>query len=262
MSTEQMMTAAVMETAKAPVGVFALPSGYLDLNTGELHTAVDVREMSGREEDMLSSKQVPEEKKLSALLASCVTRVGPYTERGRIAAIVEELTVGDRVYLLLAIRRVTLGDELPVREECPECKVKNLFVIDLSDLATKPMADPRKRIFDVTLPSGKSARFRVSTGADEARVAKLQKRAAVQMDGISQLMLMRLELLNGEPPSLDAVKDLGLRDRQYLRDQFEEVEGGVDTAIQLECPSCGHEWERDLGTASANFFSRSGTRKR
>lgn len=262
MSTEQMMTAATMEVPKSPVGIYTLPSGYLDTNTNELHTAIEVREMSGREEDMLASKQVPEERKLSALLSACVTRIGPFTERGRIAQIVEELPVGDRVYLLLAVRRVTLGDDLPVREECPECKAKNLFVIDLSNLETKQMADPRKRIFDVSLPSGKTARFRVSTGADEARVAKLQKRAAVQMDGVSQLMLMRLELLNGEPPTLDAVKDLGLRDRQYLRDQFEETEGGVDTAIQLDCPACGHEWERDLGMASANFFSRSGARKR
>lgn len=262
MSTEQMMTAAVMETAKPPIGAYTLPAGYLDLATNELWQDVEVRELRGREEDMLSSRQVPGEKKLSGLLAGCLLRIGPVTDKGRIAKIVDELTVGDRVYLLFAIRRVTLGNDLPVREECPnrDCKAKNLFVIDLSELTIKAMPDPRKRIYDVTLPSGRTARFRASVGADEIRVAKLAKNTKI--DDASQMLLMRLEMVDGEPPTISMLQDMGMRDRAYLREQFEEIEGGIDTSIQLECPSCGHEWEKDLNLASADFFSLSGTRKR
>lgn len=262
MSAEQMMTTAAMETAKPPIGVYTLPAGYIDLASNELWTDVEVRELRGREEDLLASRQVPNEKKLSALLSSCLMRVGPITDKGRIAQIVEELTVGDRVYLLFAIRRVTLGNDLPVREECPNsnCKAKNLFVIDLSELTIKAMPDPRKRIYDVTLPSGRTARFRTSIGADESRVAKQVKRT--QMDEGSQMLLMRLELVDGEPPTIATLQDMGMRDRAFLREQFEAVEGGVDTTIQLDCPSCGQEWEKDLNLASADFFSLSGTRKR
>jgi predicted RNA-binding Zn-ribbon protein involved in translation (DUF1610 family) len=174
---------------------------------------------------------------------------------------VTDLVVGDRVFLLFAIRRVTLGDEMPVRETCPECGVKSLFVIDLgNDLTTKPMDDPRKRIFDVALPSGKSARFRVATGADERNVAKIVKRQ--REDALSQSLLMRLELLDGVQPTVASVRALGLRDRQFLRDQFDVAEGGVDTTLEFACPSCGNEWKGELDLKGSAFFFPGGRRRR
>jgi len=259
---ERIHTVNQMETAKGSNGIFELPCGYLDPRTQELHTEVQVQEITGNEEDMLASQQVPSALKISNLLAGCVVRIGTETDKGLISGMVQNLTVGDRVFLVFAIRRVTLGDELPVREKCPECKTTTLFMVDLAeDLTSRPMKDPTKRIFDVTLPSGTPARFRVSTGHDEAALAKLVKRQKHKSDALSQSLLMRLEMLGDEKPTLKMVKSLGMRDRNFLRDQFQEVEGGVDTALELECPSCGHEWEKDLDLSAANFFFPGGRRK-
>jgi len=259
---ERIHTVRQMETPKGANGVFELPCGYLDPRTRELWTEVQVKEITGNEEDMLASQQVPSAQKISQLLAGCVTRIGNVTDKGLIAGMVQDLTVGDRVFLIFAIRRVTLGDELPVREKCPECKVTTLFMVDLDkDLEPKPMPDPTKRVFDVTLPSGLSARFRVSTGQDEANMAKLVRRQKHKSDALSQAILMRLEMLGDEKPTLKMVKSLGMRDRNFLRDQFQAVEGGVDTALELECPACGHEWEKDLDLSAANFFFPGGRRR-
>jgi hypothetical protein len=128
-------------------------------------------------------------------------------------------------------------------------------MVDLNeDLQARPMKDPMRRVFDVTLPSGASARFRVSTGLDEANIHKLNRRQKHKADGLSQSILMRLELLRGEKPTLPMVKSLGMRDRHFLREQFQETEGGVDTTLELECPACGHEWEKDLDLSATNFF--------
>lgn len=254
-AVEQMHTVQQMETAKGSNGVFTLPCGYLDPVTQELVTEVQVTEITGNEEDMLASDKIPSHAKVTQLLAGCVTRVGSVVDKGLIAGIVQELPIGDRVFLIFAIRRVTLGDELPVRERCPECKTTTLFMVDLAeDLQAKPMKDPKKRVWDVTLPSGKTARFRVSTGRDEAGREKLAKRGKHKADVLSQAIMMRLELLEGEKPTLKMVKSLGMRDRNHLREQYQEVEGGVDTTLELECPSCGHEWEKDLDLGAANFF--------
>jgi hypothetical protein len=260
-AAEQIHTLNQMETAKGSQGVFQLPCGYFDPETQELITEVQVREITGVEEDMLASNQVPGEQKMSQLLSSCVVRVGNVLDRSRVHQMVSDLVIGDRVFLLFAIRRVTLGDELPIREECPHCKVKSLFVINIGEeLKIKPMRDPKVRIHDVQLPSGKSARFRVATGSDEARVAKIIRRQ--REDALSQSLLMRLELLEGVKPDLASVRALGMRDRSFLRDQFEEVEGGVDTTLEFVCPSCGREWERDLDLKGASFFSLGGRRRR
>lgn len=259
---EKIHTIRQMETPKGSNGVFELPCGYIDPRTRELVTEVQVREITGNEEDMLASQQVPSAQKISQLLAGCVTRIGSVTDQGLIAGMVQDLTVGDRVFLIFAIRRVTLGDELPVREKCPECKVTTLFMVDLDkDLTSRPMPDPTKRVFDVMLPSGLAARFRVSTGQDEANMAKLVRRQQHKSDALSQSLLMRLEMLGDEKPTLKMVKSLGMRDRNFLRDQFQAVEGGVDTTLELECPACGHAWEKDLDLSASNFFFPGGRRR-
>jgi len=259
---ERIHTVNQMETPKSCSGIFDLPCGYIDPHTREIITEVQIREITGNEEDMLASQQIPSSQKISSLLAGCVTRIGTITDKGLIAGIVQGLTVGDRVFLIFSIRRVTLGDELPVRERCPECKVTTLFMVDLAkDLTPKPMEDPSKRVFDITLPSGTPARFRVSTGQDEAALAKLVKRQNHKADSLSQSLLMRLELLGDEKPTLKMVKSLGMRDRNFLRDQFQKVEGGVDTSLELECPACGNEWEKDLDLSAASFFFPGGRQR-
>lgn len=258
---EQIHTVNQMETPKSTTGIFELPCGYLDAETQELHTEVEVREITGVEEDMLASKQIPAAQKITALLTGCVARVGTESDPNRISRMVREMLMGDRTFLVFAIRRVTLGDELPVRERCPSCKVETLFMVDLDeDLQAKPMPEPMQRVFDFTLPSGKMARFRVSTGADEARMAKLKQRKQ-SADALSHAILMRLELLEDEKPDLKMVKSLGMRDRMALREEFQRVEGGVDTTLELECPSCGNEWEKDLDLGAASFFFPGGRQK-
>jgi hypothetical protein len=118
------------------------------------------------------------------------------------------------------------------------------------------MPEPRKRTYDVELPSGSLVRFRVSTGRDEVSRAKL--RTQHKGDMISLAMMMRIETIDGEPPTLDKITDLSLRDRVFLRKRFEEVEGGLDLEVELICPKCEYEWKKDL-ELTPDFFSPSET---
>jgi len=259
MSVENTIAAAQMETPKSTVGVYTLPCGWIDPE-GELVTDVQIREMTGNEEDMMASTKIQPHEKVTLLLAGCTERLGSVTDKGKLTRLMDDLTLGDRLYLLFAIRRTTLGDELPVRETCPECGDRSLYVLDLSELKVEPMADPKKRVFDVKLPSGVDARFRVSTGDGERKALKFTKKGGT--DALSLALLMRLELLNGEPPNLKGVKDLSLKDRLKLREEFQKVEGGIDTALDLECPACSHEWEEDIDIGNRNFFFPSETQNR
>lgn len=257
MSVEQIMAVQQMETPHSGHGVFELPCGYVDPATNELYVDVEVREITGFEEDMLASDKIPAEQKMDLLIGSCVTRIGDITEPGSIKKIVRNLATGDQVFLLFAIRRVTLGDDMPVREKCPSCGTTSLFQTDLSELEVKPMDDRRKRVFDVDLPSGKKVRYRTSTGADSLEVQKILRKS--KADSISLMMMMRLEVVDGEKPTLQMVKKLGMRDRQFLRHAMNATEGGVDTTLELECPSCGHEWKKELNVGAQSFFFPSGT---
>lgn len=239
-----------MEEPKATVGIYELPRGYLD-GDGNLHTEVVVHEITGYEEDMLAAPKVPAAKKMNELLVRCVDRIGTITDRERLTEAVTNLGVGDRVYLLFAIRRTSLGDTYPFEETCPNCGEKKLFTIDLSEMEVKHGAEPATRVFDLTLPTKKTVRFHPMTGADESKMLKLASKGA---DTLSLAMAMRIDMLNGKPPALQDVKALTLRDRNAFRAAYEAVEGGVETTMEVECPGCEHVFERDVEVGDVGFF--------
>mgnify|MGYP001797161558 CR=1 FL=1 len=100
--------------------IFELPVGYLDANGG-LHTTIDVLRMTGEDEEILSAKNLPVMKKLNKILSRCTTAIGTYRDPRQIDDIVQDLTQGDRVYLLFAILRVSLRHYFPFSSRFPPC---------------------------------------------------------------------------------------------------------------------------------------------
>lgn len=233
---------------KATQGIFDLPCGYLTAE-GDLLTEVKVREITGAEEDMLAAKNITGGKKVTQLIASCLERLGPIMDGPSLANAARGLVVGDRVFLMMAIRRVTLGDEFPFEAECIECKRKSLFMVNLSELDIKKTPDPKKRIFSIQLPSGKTAQWHVMTGKEEESAAKWQN-----LDQMSLSLLLRVDMLDGGPPDMDLIKTLSMRDRNALRDAFESVEGGIETELELSCPACGTDFKTELDVGQTGFF--------
>jgi hypothetical protein len=257
MATVQDFVLRSLSDPKASQGIFDLPCGYLD-DSGVLHREVAVREMTGNEEDMLASKNVPVAKKMNELITRCVSRIGTFTDAPQLAKIVQDLPVGDRMFLVFAIRQVSLGDDYPFKAACPECKKESIYNVLLSTLDIKAMPDPSKRVFDDVLPkSGKAFRYRILTGRDEERIGRLSKND----DTLSLAMQMRIELLDGKPPTLADLKALGIKDRNHIRKVFEDVEGGIDTTVDMTCEDCTHDFQTQLDVAQVGFFFPSAAQK-
>jgi len=255
-TTEQMIVENQLREPKSSKGVYDLPCGFID-EDGVLHGEVVVREITGAEEDILAAPKMPAVKKMNELFARCVERLGTISDKEKIAAAVPRLLVGDRVFLMFALRRASLGDDYPFKEKCPECEVEGLFNVDLSTMAVRPMSDCKKRIHDLKLPSGKAVRWHALDGAGEAKLQNIAQRA----DALSLSVLARLDLLDGKPPTMEAVKILSLNDRNALRDDFEDKEGGVDTETEMACSSCGAVFMRDIDVGQKGFFFPSRTPK-
>lgn len=244
-----------LRAPKSSVGGYELPCGYL--LDGTLHTSVVVREITGTEEDIMSSGSLPGAQKVTKVLANCLESVGPIT--GGMHQVVLDLTVGDRVYLMFAIRRATLGDEFPFTSFCPSCDKEGLYSEDLSTLKVKAMPNPSQRIYDFNLPkSGMPVRFRVMTGADEEKLTKMKNTTDEQ----SLALLIRTELLNGKPPTLGDIKKLGMADRNFMRDQMNDNEGSLDTEIEITCEHCSHEYKQPLDIRQEGFFFPNQVQKR
>jgi hypothetical protein len=245
-----------MAVPKATQGIFELPCGYLSPE-GELVTEVKVREITGIEEDMLAAKNIPSGKKITQLITNCLERLGTITDKTELANCVRSLMIGDRVFLMLAIRRVTLGDDFPFEAKCNECDKKNLFSINLAELEVKTTVNRNKRVFDVVLPSGKPARWHVMTGKEEESLSKFQN-----LDQLSLSILVRVDLLEGQPTDMDTIKSLNMKDRNFLRDEcFNVEEGGIETEMDLQCPACGEGFKTELDVGQTGFFFPSRVQK-
>lgn len=244
-----------IEVSKPSVDTYELPCGYVDPD-GQIHTSVTVREMTGDDEETLAARNMPTTKKINKILHRCTESIGPY--RGEaLSRIVMDLTQGDRVFLLMAIRRASLGDEMPFQTTCPSCKEEGRFVLDLADLETKKMADPKLRTYELVLPkTGNKMQMKVLTGRGEEVIAKA---ALKGKDVISNAILARIESMNDKPVTVDDLKELPLIDRNFLRNSWEDKEGGVDTEVQIDCPSCNHAYETELDISQQGFFNPSAT---
>lgn len=246
----QTIASAAAEFPKAPVSVFTLPCGHLDA-AGVLHREVEVREISGNEEDMLNSRTVPGERKLGMLLERCVVRVGSIVEPQQVIQAVQTMRIGDRMFLAIAIRRATLGDDYPFETSCRQCRARGMYRINLDEFVVKPARDPLQSFFEVKLPrSGKVVQFRPLVGRDESAISK----ATSTEDAISLSILSRLVSVDGVPPTLEVAKSLGMQDRNALREEFDDVEGGVDTSTDVTCVKCGTEFAMEVDITQTGFF--------
>jgi hypothetical protein len=239
------------ESPKNAYDSFELPCGFVDAD-GKLHTHCEIKEMTGVEEEILAAKNMTVPKKFHRILSNCITYIGPY-KGDEIDRILPELTQGDRLFLLFAIRRVTLGNEMPFITKCSECNKESQLTIDLSELEIKKMPDPMVRTYDVVLPkSKKQVRMKVLNGRGEDAISR-----AVQsgVDIISNAILARIDAIDGQPPSISVLKSLGLADRNFLKSAWETREGGVDTGVEITCSYCGSEYETDVNIGDSGFFS-------
>jgi hypothetical protein len=241
---------------KAGTGGGTLPCGYLT-DSGELITEVVVREITGAEEDMLASQKIKDYKKMGELIARCTIAVGPVTDRDEIARIIPKLLVGDRVYLFLLIRRVTLGDEYPFRSKCPSCEVEGSFNVDLSSLEVKTMGDAKKRSLELVTPRGRKVTMAPMDGVREERLSTFKN----ENDKATLALAARVVTLEDKPATLGDLKALSLSERNFLRDSYQQLEGGVDTTVDIACPHCGAEFKNELDVTQRAFFFPSVAKK-
>lgn len=245
------------------LGHYELPCGWVD-GDGVLHRDIVLRELTGVEEELLAGRG-DALFRMNKVMANCLQQIGPHENVSGRVQIVNELTVIDRYFLFVALRRSSMGDEYTVESECPSCSEKGRFTVDLGGLGTTDMADPTRRSFSSTTPSGLDYTFHVMTGNDEVWLSK----AKVKLKGEGMLtlnMLCRVDEIAGNRVERDINKRrdfmkavafmgrLGMRDRMSIRKRIQEAEGDLDMSLEFDCASCGHQWSAALDVTDPGFF--------
>lgn len=246
------------------VETFDLIGGYVD-KQGTLHTDFDIREMNGSDEEAISKNEVKTNggKIVRTILERCCERIGTIyksdVKSSEWREIIQSLTVGDQDMMLTRIRQISLGQEIETAYKCPSesCKSDITVFVDVDELEIKPFLGEREIEFE--LPKGgrlkdgtivKRGKLRHPNGLDrEVLDGVMRKNSGLA----NTMMLTRLITeLEGTKVHDDFVRNLSIKDRQYLQDLIKEHNFGIELEVEVTCPDCMETFRASLN--AVNFI--------
>lgn len=219
---------------------------------------IHVRPMTGEEEQILATPRwVKKGKAIDMIFRRCI--------KEPIAT--EELLSVDRTHLLIYLRGISYTPEYDVEIKCPNCSTKFAHVIELDDLDVNlcPEEFGQDSLSGVLPVTKFKYSYRLATGSDEQEISTYrEKRIAEWGDqGEDDTLLYRTALLLDDIEGVTMKKELAhllkklpIQDVAHLRNEINTPPFGVNTMIELLCPSCSEEFKIDLPLETNFFFPR------
>ncbi len=245
---------------ETPVDLVPLPSqGLIYPPESGFHgkEAVEVRAMTAKEEDILTSRAlIKKGTVITELIKSCLVDK---------TLDVNVLTSGDRNAIMTALRVTGYGADYNVEVNCPACGTKQKKEFSLAELPIKrleisPVA-PGANLFTFELPvSKKTVHFKFLTGKDENEMNIIQERQKKQGAKVDSLVTTRLiHALCSVDGITDKnkinlfVKNMPARDSLALRRFIDNNEPGIEMKSWMVCDECDEHSEVNL-PLGASFF--------
>ena len=240
-----------------------LPIGYID-ESGRSHRQAVIRKMRGHEEALFYDPSLTASQLVTELIRCCLIRLGEVTAVS--SDLVAHLYTADRNYLLLELRRITLGDSLAASYSCPRCGSAVPVEENLSEIEVRRL-DESHRLSDITLEMEDGYMDREGTrhtelvltlprGVDEAFVAPMvQKDPLRAQDALLLRCIKRFGTLPKatlEAYGVKILRDLTMGDRLELHRALNGTLPGVNFQRLINCGTCGTTFKGVLDIS--NFF--------
>jgi hypothetical protein len=230
--------------------VVAVPCGILEHASGKWISLVQLRRLDGYDERVLEElSEMPLHSRVLALLE----RVASF-EDGETPLLLRNLRIGDRVALMLHLRRLELGDNLDCTVSCANCKKNMSVLLSAAELLRTRHPEP-------------SDSYEISAGGFNLQIKPI---TAVDQDLLMnakegedlRLTLARSRIISSAPQLPEQLPDevveaIGLK--------LEQVDPLSDIVLDLSCPECGRNFRasfnveefvlRELGTGCGDLES-------
>lgn len=246
----------VAPTWDVPVHHVDLPSrGLVYPVESNLHgkETIEIRSMTAKEEDILTSRSLLRQgKAMSMLLQNCMIdkSIDP-----------DEMLVGDRNSLLVAIRMSGYGQGYDCEVDCPVCSesFEHDFDIEAASTVKELGAEPAEaglNLFAFTLPMSKvDVTFKLLTGAEDKDLntaAERMKKAngvGAPTSNITLRLFHHVQSIGADHDRVSIKRKIDTMlagDAKALRTHIDKVQPGLDIKSHITCPSCGEESEVEV----------------
>jgi len=243
-----------------PVETVPLPSlgqAYPKSHPLHMQQSVDIRAMTAREEDILTSRAfIKNGSVITQLIQSCLIDKNIDAR---------SLLSGDRNAILIAIRITGYGSDYNANITCPVCGTGQVHTCMLSDLPIRQLDTPPIKEganeFEIVLPvSGKKVAIAFATGYDEEEAmitSERKKKQGIVADNLVTDRLFRaLVSIQGNTDKSyinKFIRNMPARDSLEIRRFLEGKEPSVTMLTDFTCDSCQYEEEMPL-PMGATFF--------
>jgi hypothetical protein len=227
---------------------------FYDDTNGPSNGIVSLRPMTGEEEQILATPRfVRKGQAVNMIFQRCMK------EQFR----PESMLTIDRTYMLIYLRGISYSPSYDVEVKCPECEKRFATTIDLNTLYVEQCPDDYGPVLQDVLPTTKLPfSYRLSTGRDEQEIMEYRDRRvkmfgdAAADDTLTHRTAQLLDNIDGITHKQELqvlLKNLPISDVAYIRNCINEPPFGVDTMVEIVCPSCLQDFTVDL-PLEANFF--------
>lgn len=223
-----------------------LPGGFYDPLDDQLITTAEVRELTGADEEAIVKITEPGKALMTILEKATVSLGGKPADKETLSM----LLAGDREALLLAIRRVTFGNEVELEAVCSRCPELQTFVVDLEkDVEMKTLEDRiNDRRFILKLKVGQ-VKVALPTGDTQNKLVNASNKNTAELD---TLLLSNCVLEINDVPVLGQaqIRNLGIKDRRTILEEIAKRNPGpLLSEVKKACKTCGQEVELPLTLA-------------
>lgn len=223
---------------------------------------VDIRAMTAREEDILTSRAlIKKGTVITNLLQSCLIdkRID-----------VTKMLSGDRNAVMVALRITGYGTDYNSEVDCPNCGTKSKQTFDLSTLPIKPLdispVEMGTNVFECALPiTKKVVKFRFLTGADEEEILIVQERKKKAGGMSDNLVTTKLQYsivaIDGKTDKnliSSFIRNMPAKDSLTLRHFIDKHEPGIEMKSYMDCPSCNETSEVRMPLGATFFWPDAG----
>ena len=248
-----------------PIEQIPLPTaGILYPKENPLHNkeSLQIKAMTAQEEDIIMSRALLKEGTIiTHLIKSCLIdkSVDP-----------NDLLLGDRNSLLVAIRITGYGSKYIVDVTCPECSSMNEQAFDLSNLEIQRLKiapiSHGKNEFEFKLPvTKKNVTFKFSTvGSEHENATTIERKRKLMPDMKVEGLIT--SLLENQIISIDGLRDrnkisgfirsMPAGDSRALRLYINKNEPGIDMNVNMTCQSCSAQSKIGLPLGAAFFWPK------
>lgn len=200
-----------------------------------------VREMTGDDEEFLSGLDARANSNYGEyvlnLLRRTVVSIGDI-DITKTPTALNELIVGDRDLLFIAVIRATYGQHREFKVMCPHCNKSNDLMIDLKE--DFPIEGDTSKVFkplEVTLRNGSKLELNHPTAGDSAIVGRANKNIAQQ----NTAMIARCARVN-VPNKEEWARSLSVADRSTIVNAVYEAKiGPTPREVNAPCAHCAEE---------------------